>query len=47
MTTPNPKNIVHLNVRIPMHLLNKLERKAIEQNTSLSKVVRQTFEKSK
>jgi molybdenum cofactor biosynthesis enzyme MoaA len=35
-----------LNVRVDLHLLNKLEFKAIQKNTTLSNVVREIFEKS-
>lgn len=37
------KKIVQINVRIPLDQLNKLEYKAITENTTLSKVIRQTF----
>lgn len=46
MKKPKAVNYLHpLHVRIPLHILNKIERTAIEQNTTMSKVVRQVLEK--
>ncbi len=44
-TLKKPSNIHMLKVRIPLDQLNKLERRAIDDKTDLSKVVRKIFDK--
>jgi hypothetical protein len=44
-TLKKPSNIHMIKVRIPLDQLNKLERRAIDDNTDLSKVVRKIFDK--
>jgi len=45
MSNKQPTKIHMLRVRIPLDQLNKLERRAVDKNINLSKVVRQIFDK--